>query len=444
VSFELLNLNKPLLNALTDLEYVYPTPIQQESFPIIMSGRDVVGLAQTGTGKTFAYLLPILRQLTYSEQRDPRVLILVPTRELVMQVIAEIKKLTTYMTVRVTGVYGGTNINTQKKAVHDGLDILVATPGRMIDLAMNGVLKTKYIQKLVIDEVDEMLNLGFRSQIINLMETLIPKRQNLMFSATLTDDVDRLINNHFINPYKIEIAPHGTPVERIVQLAYYLPNIATKINLLELLLVEDADMSKVLVFANNKKLADRIHEHLVKKFPGRVGVTHSNKSHSVRLNALRKFKEDESRILIATDIIARGLDITDVTHVVNFDISPVPGDYIHRIGRTGRANKDGVAISFVADYEHEFKEEIEKMMKLKITKVSSPENLVISSLYTEDERPTNRFDKHYLKAPSIKDSQGAFHEKIDKNKKINLGGPSKRNPKHGKPKMRNTPPNKRK
>jgi len=444
VSFESLNLNKPLLNALTDLEYVYPTPIQHESFPIVMSGRDVVGIAQTGTGKTFAYLLPVLRQLSYSEQRDPRVLILVPTRELVIQVIAEIKKLTTYMTVRVAGVYGGTNINTQKAAVHAGLDILVATPGRMIDLAMNGVLKTKSIQKLIIDEVDEMLNLGFRTQIINLLETLIPKRQNLMFSATLTDDVEKLINEHFINPYKIEIAPHGTPLERIIQFAYHLPNIATKINLLELLLSEDENMSKVLVFANNKKLADRIHEHLNKKFAGRVGVTHSNKSHSVRLNALRKFKEDEYRVLIATDIIARGLDISDVSHVINFDISPVPGDYMHRIGRTGRANKDGIAISFVADYEHEFKQEIESLMKIKLTKILLPENLVISNLFTEDERPTNLYDKHYLKAPSIKTSQGAFHDKKEKNKKINLGGPSKRNPKHGKPKMNNTPPNKRK
>ena len=444
MSFESLNLTKPLLNALTDLEYVYPTPIQEESFPIVMSGRDVVGIAQTGTGKTFAYLLPVLRQLSYSEQRDPRVLILVPTRELVIQVIAEIKKLTAYMTVRVTGVYGGTNINTQKTAVNAGLDVLVATPGRMIDLAMNGILKTKYIQKLIIDEVDEMLNLGFRTQIINLLETLIPKRQNLMFSATLTNDVEKLINEHFINPYKIEIVPHGTPIERIIQFAYYLPNIATKINLLELLLTEDVDMNKVLVFANNKKLADRIHEHLVKKFPGKIGVTHSNKSHSVRLNALRKFREDEYRVLIATDIIARGLDISDVTHVINFDISPVPGDYIHRIGRTGRANKDGIAISFVADYEHEFKQEIETLMKIKITKVSLPENLVISNLFTEDERPTNLYDKHYLKAPSIKQSQGAFHEKKEKNKKINLGGPSKRNPKHGKAKQQHTPPNQRK
>ena len=197
----------PLLNALVDLGHDAPTPIQEIAFPVVMSGKDVVGIAQTGTGKTYAYLLPILRQLKFSDQKQPRVLIVVPTRELVLQVVGEIGKLAKYMNIRFAGVYGGTNINTQKKLVYEGLDILVATPGRLVDLALTGVLRLISIQKLVIDEVDEMLALGFRPQMLSIIESLPAKKQNLMFSATLTEDVEALINNYFSNPQFVELAP---------------------------------------------------------------------------------------------------------------------------------------------------------------------------------------------------------------------------------------------
>ena len=200
-----------MLRALSDLEFEYTTPIQRKTFSTIMSGRNVVGIAQTGTGKTLAYLLPILRQLTFSDQRDPRVLILVPTRELVLQVAGEISKLAKYCNFRVGAIYGGTNVNTQKQLIYDGLDIIVATPGRLLDLNLSGVLRLKSIQKLVIDEVDEMLNLGFRTQITTILERMPDIRQNLMFSATLTPEVQKLINAYFLNPVKMEIAAHGTP-----------------------------------------------------------------------------------------------------------------------------------------------------------------------------------------------------------------------------------------
>ncbi|HCT30226.1 MAG TPA: hypothetical protein DIW31_05725 [Bacteroidales bacterium] len=222
MTFNDLNLNKPLLQALADLEFEYPTPIQAKAFPIIMSGRDAVGVAQTGTGKTLAYLLPILRQLTFSKQREARILILVPTRELVIQVEGEIKKLTKYSSIRVGGIYGGTNINTQKQLIYDGLDVIVATPGRLLDLILSGILKFKSIQKLVIDEVDEMLNLGFRAQIINLLEKIPTKRQNLMFSATLNEDVEMMIDNYFYKPEYIELISRGTPLEKIIQQAYHV------------------------------------------------------------------------------------------------------------------------------------------------------------------------------------------------------------------------------
>jgi ATP-dependent RNA helicase RhlE len=404
------NLNSPLINALADLEFEVPTPIQERSFPLIMSGRDVVGIAQTGTGKTIAYLLPLLRMLKFSEQRHARILILVPTRELVLQVIREIEKLTVYMTLRVSGVYGGTNINTQKEEVYQGMDILVATPGRLYDLVMSGLIRLKSIQKLVIDEVDEMLNLGFRPQIMSLLELMPENRQNLMFSATLTEDVDVLIQDYFVQPEKIEIAPHGSPLSQIKQYVYPVPNFFTKINLIEYLLKNHEEMSKVLVFVKSKKFADRLQEELNKKGILMIGVIHSNKSQNLRINNLERFRSGELRVLISTDIVARGLDIYEVTHVINFDFPQESPDYIHRIGRTGRADCEGVAISLVNEAEREFLAEVESMMHTPLKVEPLPENLVISSIFTDDERPS-LFDKNYMKPLKKRTGGPAFHEK---------------------------------
>jgi len=425
VTFDELNINTPLKNALLDLEYVNPTPIQIEVFPPIMAGKDIIGIAQTGTGKTFAYLLPILKQHKYSEKRHPSVLIIVPTRELVIQVVEEAKKLAKYISIRVAGVYGGTNINTQKQLVYDGLDILVATPGRLLDLNLTGVLRLKSIQKLVIDEVDEMLNLGFRPQLLSVLEIIPDKRQNLMFSATLTQDVDNLITNYFNNPHKIEIVAHGTPLEQIIQTAYHVPNFNTKANLLEYLLQTDEDLSKVLVFVDNKKLADRLFEQISPKFPDQFGVMHSNKSQNYRINTLRRFQEGTHRVLIATDILARGLDISNVTHVINFDTPEIPTVYIHRIGRTGRKDKAGISITFINEAEQEYQTEIETLMNKTIDILPLPKEVKISTVYTDEELP-KIVGKQYIKTTSIKDSQGAFHEKSEKNKKVNLGGSYRR------------------
>lgn len=420
MTFEDLNLSKPLLKALSDLEYIYPTPIQRQAFSVILSGKDVVGIAQTGTGKTFAYLLPLIKQLSFSDQREPRILILAPTRELVLQIENEVKKLTKYTQLRSLAVFGGTNINTQKQKVYDGVDILVATPGRLLDLTLSKVLRLKSIQKVVLDEAEEMLSLGFRSQLVNILDTLPAKRQNLMFSATLTKDIESLIANSFTYSQKIEISAHGTPIEKIIQQAYYVPNFITKANLLELLLKSDPELIKVLVFVSTKKLADRLQETIVTKFPDKIGVIHSNKSQNNRINSIKKFQDGTNRVLIATDIIARGLDITDVTHVINFDVPEIPGDYIHRIGRTGRADKNGIAISFINEKEKEYISEIEQLMKKSIPVINLPESLVISAIYSEEERPTKLYDKNYLKTTSITKSKGAFHEKKEKNLKVNI------------------------
>jgi ATP-dependent RNA helicase RhlE len=441
VTFNDLNLNKPLLKALADLEFEYPTPIQEKAFPKIMSGCDLVGIAQTGTGKTLAYLLPILRQMAWSDQRDPRVLILVPTRELVLQVAGEITKLTAHTKIRVGAVYGGTNINTQKKLIYEGLDIIVATPGRLLDLNLTGIMRFKNIQKVVIDEVDEMLNLGFRVQIMSILERLPDRRQNLMFSATLTPDVQALIIKYFQNPLTIEIAVHGTPIEKIVQQAYLVPNFQTKVNLLESLLKHDPELSKVLVFVATKKMADRLFEQIDSRFPEKAGVIHSNKSQNFRIRTLHQFTGGEIRMLIATDIIARGLDITDVTHVINFDIPDLPADYIHRIGRTGRADKDGIAISFVSDAEKEYFNAIEALMHRSIEILPLPEDVEISTVYLEEERPTRLFDIDYLK-PKVSKTQKKLdaREKEKKNKKTDSVHSKKRNPRFVEKRKSNRPP----
>ncbi len=421
-TFKDLNLTKPLLNALSDIGFEKPTPIQEKAFPVIMSGRDAVGIAQTGTGKTFSYLLPILRQLTYSEQRAPRVLIVVPTRELVVQVVNEIEKLSKYMRVRCLGVYGASNINVQKQQVYDGLDILVATPGRLIDLTLSRTLQFTGIQKLVIDEVDEMLNLGFRSQLTKILDILPEKRQNLMFSATLNEDVELMIENHFKKPEYIELISRGTPLEKIIQQGYSVPNFYTKANLLEFLLQHEKDFTKVLLFVKNKKIADEIYKELEAGFAEDIGVIHSNKSQPQRFSAVKQFDEGTHRMLIATDVIARGLDLKDVTHVINFDM-PVkdPNAYIHRIGRTGRADKTGIAISFITKANQPMQKEIEALMHKKIQMLDLPEAVEVSENLTQDEKPVKR-DKSLKKIPKLVTPTGAFHEKKDKNKKVNIGG----------------------
>ena len=421
-TFTDLTLTKPLLNALSDIGFENPTPIQEKAFPVVMSGKDAVGIAQTGTGKTFAYLLPILRQLTFSEQRQPRVLIVVPTRELVVQVVDEVAKLAAYMQARCLGVYGGGNINIQKQKVYDGVDILVATPGRLIDLTLSRTLQFNSIQKLVIDEVDEMLNLGFRSQLIKILDILPEKRQNLMFSATLNEDVEMMIDNYFYKPEYIELISRGTPLEKIIQQAYHVPNFYTKVNLLEYLLQTEKNFTKVLLFVKNKKIADDIYKELEGEFAEDIGVIHSNKSQPQRFSAVKKFDEGTHRLLIATDVIARGLDLKDVTHVINFDMpSKEASAYIHRIGRTGRADKTGIAISFITKLNLPMQKEIETLMKKKLEILDMPEAVEISENLTQDEKPVTR-DKSLKKIPKHITPTGAFHEKKDKNKKVNLGG----------------------
>ncbi len=420
MTFEDLNLTKPLLKALSEAGYTKPTTIQHKVFSVMMSGKDVCGIAQTGTGKTFAYLLPTLRQIEYAKDRLPQLLILVPTRELVVQVVEEVRKLATYTTLEVVGVYGGGNIKVQMAELHEGADVVVATPGRLFDLAMNGSLKTKSIKKLVIDEVDEMLNLGFRPQLKNILDLLPQRRQNLLFSATITQEVEALMKTYFNDPVRVEAAPVGTPLENIEQQAYYVPNFYTKVNLLDLLLDRHEEMNKVLIFVATKKLADQLYGQLELGYINKIGVIHSNKDQNHRFNTIRQFHAGNYRILIATDIIARGLDVAEVSHVFNFDIPEVPENYIHRIGRTGRADQKGIAISFITEREKPFQQEIEELMDFEIPILPLPEDLKISEVLMPDEEPKVFMKNIELKRPKREDIGPAFHEKKAKNQKVNV------------------------
>lgn len=417
-TFADLNLSTPLFNALNDQGITHPTPIQERAFSAMMAGNDVIGIAQTGTGKTIAYLLPCLRLWKFSKDKLPQTLILVPTRELVVQVVEEINKLTTYMNIDTVGVYGGANIRTQKDAIYKGLDILVATPGRLLDLALDGTLKTKTIKRLVIDEVDEMLSLGFRPQLERIFDILPPKRQNLMFSATLSDEVDALISNYFKTPQRIEAAPTGSPLENINQVAYQVPNHNTKLNLLNYILGLEG-MERVLLFAGSRKLADKLYEHLESEFPGEAGVIHSNKAQNTRFRAVENFAEGKQRILIATDILSRGIDITGVSHVINFDVPDVMENYIHRIGRTGRAEMKGDSITFIREKDAEMISQIEKYMNMEIPRKPLPDEVEISEVLIGDELERVQMPGSKVKIKKI-ESGPAFHEKKEKNKKVNI------------------------
>ncbi|WP_274476539.1 DEAD/DEAH box helicase [Mangrovimonas aestuarii] len=437
-TFDDFKISNQLRYAIDDLGFEKPTPIQEKAFPVIQSGRDVVGIAQTGTGKTFAYMLPILQGLKFSKQVTPRILVMVPTRELVLQVVEEIEKFSKYINVRVIGVYGGVNINTHKAEVAQGADIIVATPGRLYDLVLSRALLLRDIKKLVIDEVDVMLDLGFRFQLTNIFDLLPEKRQNIMFSATMTDDIADLIQDFFRGTEQISVALSGTPLDNISQHSYAVPNFYTKVNLLTNLLRDKETFRKVLVFVSNKKSADRLFEALSETYNDELCVIHSNKTQNYRIRSINQFDEGINRILVTTDVMARGLDLDKISHVVNFDTPSFPENYMHRIGRTGRAEEEGTALLFHTEKELEAKEAIENLMQLQIPMEEMPEEVEISKQLTSEERPKVTEPNNPLK-PSEEYVPGpSFHEKKEKNKKTNQGGSYKRKikEKYKKPKTR--------
>ena len=438
MTFRDLNLKKPLWNALDDLGYQTPTTIQSTGFNVMMSGADTIGIAQTGTGKTLAYLLPCLCMWKFSKDPHPQILILVPTRELVAQVVSEVEKLTSFMNVAVGGVYGGTNMNTQAAMVLQGLDILVGTPGRVLDLAKSGSLQLKHIKKVVIDEVDETLSLGFRPQLLHIFEFLPTKKQFMVFSATLSEEVSVFLEDYLISPVRVEAARAGSTLDKIDQSGYHVPNFLSKIILLEHLLDQMPTEAKVLVFVSSRALADLVFEKLEPNFAEVLGIIHSNKAQNFRFDTVQAFQAGDTRILIATDLIARGIDVTDVSHVINFDIPESTENYIHRIGRTGRADKNGIAITFITEKDQGMLDSIEALTQKEIPLIAIQSDLEWSTELLEFEKPKDEVPGKMLKLPKRDNVGASFHEKKAKNKKVNVRYDHKKamQEKYGKPKKK--------
>ena len=408
-TFEDLQLNRQLLNAIDEQGFDQPTPIQKKAIPLIMAGHDVMGIAQTGTGKTAAFVLPLLMKIKYAQGMEPRALILAPTRELILQIEDNIKMLSTYLDVRYTSLYGGIGPTQQIEAVQAGVDIILATPGRFMDIYLKGKLNTKYIKTLILDEADKMMDMGFMPQIRKILEVIPVKRQNLLFSATMADRVMKLSEEFLEFPEVAEVAPQATTTDTIEQKLYEVPNLRTKINFLEYLLAQP-EFNRVLVFTRTKATADNVFKYLERKKIGPVRVIHSNKGQNSRINAMNAFKEGGLRILVSTDVSARGIDVSMVSHVINFDVPIIYEDYVHRVGRTGRAYNEGIAITFANKAEMLHIGKIESLIRSKIPVYSLPDAVEVLPTPKEENKEMEMIIDTY-KRREDPDFKGAFHEK---------------------------------
>lgn len=409
-TFEQFNLNRQLLDAIRDSGFTEPTDIQQKAIPVILGGQHVIGIAQTGTGKTAAYLLPLLMKIKYAQGNDPRAIVLVPTKELTLQITEHAKAFAKNTDLRILPIYGGVGIKTQIEAIQKGVDILIATPGRFMELYLTHELPVKQIKTLVIDEADRMMDMGFMPQLRKIFDVIPRKRQNLLFSATFPEKVERLSGDFLEFPVKIEVTPQATAARQVSQVLYRVPNLKTKINFIEYLLQDRDTFNRVMVFTRTKANADAVSKYLDRKGLGPVKVIHSNKSQNTRINAVNEFKEGNLRVLVTTDVTARGIDVTKVSHVINFDVPILYEDYVHRIGRTGRAFQEGSAITFVNKAEEYHIEKIEKLIREKIREEKIPAEVEITKTpFEESQQMAREIDQQKRRDdPTFK---GAFHDK---------------------------------
>lgn len=415
-TFEKFNLSRQFLNAIADLGFEHPTEIQQKCIPVASAGQQVIGIAQTGTGKTAAYLLPVLSKVKYAQDKDPRALILAPTKELTVQIADHAARLAKYTDLRILAIYGGVGPKSQIEAIEKGVDILVATPGRFMELYFKKAISTKQIRTLVLDEADRMMDMGFMHQLRKIFEIIPSKRQTLLFSATFNQKVERLSEDFLEFPVKIEVTPQATTASQVEQEIYFVPNLKTKINFLEYLLHDRDVFNRVMVFTRTKEVANNVFKYIERKELGPVRVIHSNKGQNSRMNAVNEFKEGKLRVLVSTDVTARGIDVASVSHVINFDVPILYEDYVHRIGRTGRAFKEGKAITFANEAELYHIGKIEELIREKIPLKKIPDNVEIAQTpFEEAQEIAKEIDFQKKKAdPSY---QGAFHERKNRSDK---------------------------
>ncbi len=402
--------NKQILSAIEELGYTEVTPIQKKCIPVISGGNDLLGIAPTGTGKTAAYLLPLLKKLGYAQGSEPRVLILVPTRELAAQVEDQFNQLAKNLDLRMVALYGGVGMKPQIEAIQKGADMVVATPGRFMDIYLKGDLVVKQIKTMVIDEADKMLDMGFRPQINRILEVIPVKKQKLLFSATFHPKVEQMAGDFLEFPVRVEVEQEATPIGLVEQRLFEVRNFKTKLNLLLFLLKNETDISRVIVFVKTRTNAENVYRFLERRDVGEIRVLHANKGQNTRLNSIADFKEGNIRILVSTDITARGIDVAMVTHVVNFDAPIIYDDYVHRIGRTGRAMNKGVAISFANQLDLYHYKKIEKRIRMDIPRHPMPEG-VLPGDDIEFEMKDIARELDDLRKKDDPTFQGAFHEK---------------------------------
>ena len=400
-NFSELGLAEPIQRALNARNHVIPTPIQAKAIPELLAGRDMLGIAQTGTGKTGAFALPILHQLSRKHghngkgaPRSPRALILAPTRELAIQIGEEFRAYGKYLHLRHTVIFGGVKQGAQVNALDRGVDIVIATPGRLLDLMGQRKLRLDAVECLVLDEADRMLDMGFQRDVNKIISALPKARQSLLFSATMPGEISRLSSEILIDPIRVEVTPQATPIERLEQSIFHV-DAKGKIALLASIL-DDPALSKVIVFTRTKHRANRVAEKL-----GKCGVNaeaiHGNKSQGARQRALKRFRDGDARVLVATDIAARGIDVEGITHVINFELPNEPESYVHRIGRTARAGAGGEAYSFCDPAERGYLKDIERLIRRPLTVIGDgPASTYAgaASLGTgKDKKPRGEFRK---------------------------------------------------
>ncbi|GAB4107682.1 DEAD/DEAH box helicase [Echinicola sediminis] len=408
-SFENFKLNKQLLEAIKEAGYSKPTPIQEKAIPLALAGSDILGIAQTGTGKTAAYVLPLLMKTKYAQGMHPRALVLAPTRELVMQIEKAIIELGKYTDLRYVCLYGGIGPTAQIEKLQEGVDIVVATPGRLMDIYSKGELFVRNIKTMVMDEADKMMDMGFMPQIRSILEVIPVKRQNMLFSATFSERVERISHEFLEFPERIEIALQATTADTVAQSKYFVPNIKTKINLLDHLLKDEA-IKRVIVFTKSRKNAEAVYQYLERRKHGEIRVIHANKGQNTRINSVEDFKSGEVRILVATDVASRGLDISMVSHVVNFDVPLIYEDYVHRVGRTGRAENEGEAFTFINPAEEYHFNRIEEIIRMEVQENPIPEEVKVTDTpFAEKQAYAREIDGQKKKEDP--DFKGAFHEK---------------------------------
>ena len=414
--FDDLKLTRQFLNAIADAGYETATPIQQKAIPPLRAGQDVIGIAQTGTGKTAAFLLPLLQTLKYAQGEAPRGLVLAPTKELVVQIHQEALKFAAYTDLRIVAFYGGVGPKKQIEEIANGVDLIVSTPGRFLEIYSRGHVETKKLKHIVLDEADRMMDMGFMPQIRQVQEVVPTKRQNILFSATFPPRVERLAEEFLLWPTRIEVTPESTPVSTVTQYKLSLPNLRTKIAFIEWYVREKLGDDRLLIFTRRKEEAENLFKFLDRSFDKGVRAVHSNKGQNARINAMQEFRSGEVQILIATDVASRGIDVPETQWVINASVPRDPHDYIHRIGRTGRAFREGSALTLVDPAEKFALERIESLTGEALLDFAEvPDLETFETPRREKQNQAREIDRELRKRdPNYK---GAFHEKKRKSGK---------------------------